>query len=127
MNAYPPFLSSFSNFPSINQLKISMRTSLLPTSSRKIIFACNHKPISSLFPAISKSFPSKTAQIQQQSNMSTSSTPSASDLGIESDIKTATGISLSSQQKVIVGSVLDVSEIKNQTKQQGNTQRFRKS
>jgi len=48
--------------------------------------------------------------------MSTSSIPSASDLGIESDIKTATGVSLSSQQKVIVGSVLDVSEIKSQPK-----------
>jgi hypothetical protein len=61
---------------------------------------------------MSTGVPSETAQIQKQSNMSTSSTPSASDLGIESDIKTATGVSLSSQQKVIVGSVLDVSESK---------------
>jgi hypothetical protein len=93
-----------------------MRTSLLPTSSRKIISACSRKPIPRLFPVMSTGVPSETAQIQQQSNMSTSSTPSASDLGIESDIKTATGVSLSSQQKVIVGSILDVSEIKSQTK-----------
>ncbi|PMD22283.1 hypothetical protein NA56DRAFT_570782 [Hyaloscypha hepaticicola] len=57
---------------------------------------------------MSTGVPSETAQIQQKYNMSTSSTPSASDLGIESNINTATGVSLSSQQKVIVGSVLDL-------------------
>jgi hypothetical protein len=70
---------------------------------------------------MSTGVPSETAQIQQKYNMSTSSTPSASDLGIESNINTATGVSLSSQQKVIVGSVLDVSEIKSQINQNSTT------
>jgi hypothetical protein len=51
--------------------------------------------------------PSETAQAQKSANMITST--NASDLGIEStDIKTATGVSLGGQQKLIVGSVLDV-------------------
>jgi hypothetical protein len=53
--------------------------------------------------------PSSTAQAQKSAEMSTSASSSGSDLGIEStDIKTATGVSLSPQQRVLVGSVLDV-------------------
>ncbi|KAH8747901.1 hypothetical protein BGZ57DRAFT_970382 [Hyaloscypha finlandica] len=53
--------------------------------------------------------PSSTAQVQKSAEMSTSASSNGSDLGIEStDIKTATGVSLSPQQRVLVGSVLDL-------------------
>ncbi|KAE9376412.1 hypothetical protein N431DRAFT_479682 [Stipitochalara longipes BDJ] len=55
---------------------------------------------------MSTGVPSQTAQAQKSAEMSTSSSPS--DLGIESTVNTATGVSLSSQQKLIVGSVLDL-------------------
>jgi hypothetical protein len=58
---------------------------------------------------MSAGIPSSTAQVQKSAEMSTSASSNGSDLGIEStDIKTATGVSLSSQQRVLVGSVLDV-------------------
>ena len=92
-----------------NQTRKLMRTSLLPTSKRLIIFSSHH-PISSSpkrFQRMSADTPSETAQAQKSANMITST--NASDLGIEStDIKTATGVSLGGQQKLIVGSVLDV-------------------
>ncbi|KAH8757160.1 hypothetical protein F5882DRAFT_307297 [Hyaloscypha sp. PMI_1271] len=53
--------------------------------------------------------PSSTAQVQKSAEMSTSASLNGSDLGIEStDIKTATGVSLSPQQRALVGSVLDL-------------------
>lgn len=52
---------------------------------------------------------SQTAQVQKDAQNSTKH-GSFADLGIENtDIKTAVGVNLSSDQKVIVGSVLDVS------------------
>lgn len=58
---------------------------------------------------MSAGIPSSTAQVQKSAEMSTSASSNGSDLGIEStDIKTATGVSLSSQQRVLVGGVLDV-------------------
>jgi hypothetical protein len=55
---------------------------------------------------MSSGVPSQTAQAQKSAD---SSVPSMSDLGIENqNIKTDAGVDLSSQQKVIVGSVLDV-------------------
>jgi len=55
--------------------------------------------------------PSETAQIQKQANMSTSSTSlsaKAKELDIKSQVNVAQGVTLSDDQKVIVGSVLDV-------------------
>lgn len=50
--------------------------------------------------------PSETAKAQAAAD---SNAPSFSSLGIKhTDIKTAAGVNLSDQQKVIVGSVLDV-------------------
>jgi hypothetical protein len=59
---------------------------------------------------MSTGIPSKTAQVQKSANMSSSTNTdlSANDLGIESRVQTASGVQLSSQQKVLVGSVLDV-------------------
>jgi len=55
---------------------------------------------------MSSGVPSQTAQAQKSSD---TSGPSMSDLGIENqNIKTDAGVDLSSQQKVIVGSVLDL-------------------
>jgi hypothetical protein len=52
--------------------------------------------------------PSETAKVQKDAQNSTQSGSFAS-LGIENtDIKTASGVDLSEQQKVVVGSVLDV-------------------
>ena len=58
----------------------------------------------------SQGVPSQTAQIQKEvESKSNSASASFADLGIENtDIKTASGVELSSQQKVLVGSVLDV-------------------
>ena len=87
-----------------------MRTSFLPTRNRRIIFTCNggQSPRRHT-PRMSAGIPSSTAQVQKSAEMSTSASSNGSDLGIEStDIKTATGVSLSSQQTVLVGSVLDV-------------------
>ena len=51
--------------------------------------------------------PSGSAQVQKMAGISTTSDPA--DLGIEStNINTTAGVQLSAQQKVIVGSVLDV-------------------
>jgi len=56
---------------------------------------------------MSAGIPSETSQVQKSAEMSTSS--SSSDLGIEStNIQTASGVSLNTQQKMIVGSVLDL-------------------
>ena len=85
-----------------------MRTSLLPTRNRRIIFSCIPTPFSyptRTIPRMSTGVPSQTAQAQKSAEMSTTS---SSDLGIESTVNIATGVSLSSQQKLIVGSVLDV-------------------
>jgi hypothetical protein len=58
---------------------------------------------------MSTGIPSSTAQVQKSAEMSTSASSNVSDLGIEgTDIRTATGVSLSPQQRVLVGSVLDV-------------------
>jgi len=64
--------------------------------------------------SISKSTPqaarmaSQTAQVQKDAQNSTQ-TGTAANLGIENmDIKTAAGVSLNDQQKIIVGSVLDL-------------------
>jgi hypothetical protein len=87
-----------------------MRTSFLPTRNRRIIFTCNggQSPRRHT-PRMSTGIPSSTAQVQKSAEMSTSASSNGSDLGIEStDIKTATGVSLSPQQRVLVGSVLDV-------------------
>jgi hypothetical protein len=87
-----------------------MRTSFLPTRNRRIIFTCNggQSPRRHA-PRMSAGIPSSTAQVQKSAEMSTSASSNGSDLGIEStDIKTATGVSLSSQQTVLVGSILDV-------------------
>lgn len=55
---------------------------------------------------MSSGVPSETAQAQAAAD---SKAPSFASLGIKNtDIKTATGVTLSDQQKVIVGSVLDV-------------------
>ncbi|KAN0116861.1 hypothetical protein V8E51_002838 [Hyaloscypha variabilis] len=55
---------------------------------------------------MSSGVPSQTAQAQKSAEMSTSSSPA--DLAIESTVNTALGVSLSSQQKLLVGSVLDL-------------------
>ena len=60
---------------------------------------------------MSTGVPSQTAQGQKSADMSTSANANgtASELGIEStDIQIAAGVQLSAQQKVLVGSVLDV-------------------
>jgi hypothetical protein len=59
---------------------------------------------------MSTGVPSTTAQTQKAAQMSTNtSIPSESSLGIEStDIQTASGVELNQQQRIIVGSVLDV-------------------
>jgi hypothetical protein len=59
---------------------------------------------------MSTGVPSTTAQNQKTAQMSTStSIPSESSLGIEStNIQTAPGVELNPQQRIIVGSVLDV-------------------
>jgi len=49
---------------------------------------------------------SETAKIQKQAEMSTSTNPA--DLEIQSTPNTATGVTLSGDQKIIVGSVLDL-------------------
>ncbi|CZR61913.1 uncharacterized protein PAC_11810 [Phialocephala subalpina] len=49
--------------------------------------------------------PSETARLQNQANMSSSQ---STELGIESQVNTAAGLQLSSQQRVLVGSVLDL-------------------
>ncbi|TVY82658.1 hypothetical protein LSUE1_G004510 [Lachnellula suecica] len=57
---------------------------------------------------MSSGVPSSTAQAQAAANASGGG-PSAADLDIQStDVKTAAGVNLSSQQKVLVGSVLDL-------------------
>ena len=60
---------------------------------------------------MSTGIPSQTAQTQKVAEMSTSSTPS--ELGIESTVQIAPGVELSSRQKVLVGSVLDVRALSN--------------
>jgi hypothetical protein len=56
---------------------------------------------------MSTGIPSKTTQIQYQSQRAAGGP--TNDLGIENtNIKTAPGVDLSSEQKVLVGSVLDV-------------------
>jgi hypothetical protein len=59
---------------------------------------------------MSTGVPSTTAQTQKAAQMSTNtSIPSESLLGIEStNIQTASGVELNAQQRIIVGSVLDV-------------------
>jgi hypothetical protein len=59
---------------------------------------------------MSTGVPSTTAQTQKAAQMSTNtSIPSESSLGIEStNIQTASGVELNQQQRIIVGSVLDV-------------------
>lgn len=53
--------------------------------------------------------PSATARAQKDADMKASST---NDLGIENtDIKTAAGVELSGNQKVLIGSVLDVNSL----------------
>jgi hypothetical protein len=55
---------------------------------------------------MSSGVPSQTAQAQKATD---TNAPSMSELGIENqNIKTDSGVDLSAQQKVIVGSVLDV-------------------
>lgn len=58
---------------------------------------------------MSSGIPSETAKIQKEAeNQQTAGVPSFSELGIENtNISTATGVSLSDEQKVLVGSVLD--------------------
>lgn len=59
---------------------------------------------------MSSGVPSETAKIQKEANMSTSSsTTGAASYDIQSTPKEAPGVELSSSQKVLVGSVLDVS------------------
>lgn len=61
---------------------------------------------------MSTGIPSETAQVQSQSQQSADSL-SASELGIDNtNIKTAPGVELNARQKVLVGSVLDVSTSK---------------
>jgi hypothetical protein len=59
---------------------------------------------------MSTGVPSTSAQAQKAAEMSKSaSIPSESSLGIESiNIQTAAGVELNPQQRIIVGSVLDV-------------------
>jgi hypothetical protein len=59
---------------------------------------------------MSTGVPSTTAPGQKAAQMSTNtSIPSESSLGIEStDIQTASGVELNPQQRIIIGSVLDV-------------------
>lgn len=57
---------------------------------------------------MSTGVPSSTAQAQQASK---ASAPTGNELGIENtNVKTAAGVELSAQQKLLVGSVLDVSQ-----------------
>jgi len=60
---------------------------------------------------MSTGVPSETAAVQSQANMSsTAGTGSAAELGIENtNFKTAAGVQLTDRQRVLVGSVLDVS------------------
>jgi len=58
------------------------------------------------FRNMSTGVPSSTAQAQQASN---ASDPTSNELGIENtNVKAAAGVDLSAQQKLLVGSVLDV-------------------
>jgi hypothetical protein len=57
--------------------------------------------------------PSETAQIQKQANMSTSSSSGSlsareKELDIKSKVNVANGVTLSGDQRIIIGSVLDV-------------------
>lgn len=84
-------------------------------SSLSISRICNRSYIPIIFKSpfatrkMSSGTPSATAQAQKDADMKA---PSTSDLGIENtDIKTAAGVDLSQNQKVIVGSVLDVNNL----------------
>ena len=84
-----------------------MRSSLLKTVPLKPITRPRPRPSFKM----STGVPSSIAQTQKATEMNTStSAPSTSSLGIEStDIQTAAGVELNTQQRVIIGSVLDVS------------------
>ncbi|KAL3427776.1 hypothetical protein PVAG01_01285 [Phlyctema vagabunda] len=105
---------STSRYLLLSQLNISyqnnfMRSSILQLSSSLRTCTNTYKPsISSSRPlrAMSTGVPSSTAGLQKQADQKT---PSMSDLEIENtNINTSTGVSLSEQQKVYVGSILDL-------------------
>jgi len=87
-----------------------MSSSILSTSISRYCIrskATNSTLFTSGLRKMSTGVPSSTAAAQQAANISA---PSTSELGIENtNVKTAAGVELSAQQKLLVGSVLDVS------------------
>lgn len=79
---------------------------ILSRAVRTLTNSTSHKHISFQHRTMASGTPSETAQAQAAAD---AKAPSFSSLGIKhTDIKTASGVNLSDQQKVIVGSVLDV-------------------
>ncbi|TVY31980.1 hypothetical protein LSUB1_G008158 [Lachnellula subtilissima] len=81
-----------------------MTSSILRTCTRNVV----KKPtlFTSAFRKMSTGVPSSTAAAQKNAD---TNAPSASELGIENtNVQTAAGVDLSAQQKLLVGSVLDL-------------------
>lgn len=95
-----------------------MRSSILRSLAKTKLQTCTSAPVKAASPFfrsrnMSTGIPSETAQVQKNAeNQQAAGTPSSADLNIENtNIKTAVGVTLDEQQKVLVGSVLDVKSI----------------